>query len=1055
MNDPPSAVNESDIDIFVLSISETVASMVTENLEKKGYRVTFFTDGNYLLESLRRGKPNLLICDTTTLGEEGFEVCRQIKADEDLWVIPVLILTGASTISDLLQVLDCNADNFMPYPMDLSYCLSVIESMLGTPVERQTPDQIKTQFKISHDDRIYVVAANRRKLLEFLLSSFEIAANKSSELSHIKTEHKALSESALHFEERFTEQTRFINSANAALREKEHKIITFTGELEEKEQFLAQKTEEIDKLVRELEENKALLATYEENLRSIVQEIKDIEISHGSELATLMQQISELSAELDTAKTILETVRTELDEEKIHGTSLECTIELLVPQKELVEKVLHTVTGELEQLKSALAIEKSRATSAEQEIEAIVLAKTQSEQGLTQKIDSLSETAQQQNQDLTRLKNELEAEANLRISAENQAGTLRLDKEQLESSLRSAMDDLSRQLRELQTQYESASAALEHEKTITTSLREDLADAVADREKSEEQVKTDLDSNKTALAELKNDLDAAVAARTALERDLDAAKAETRASEEKLNLASQTGEQSGQQVHALTDELEQVKAALAGLKNDLDAAVAARTALERDLDAAKAETRASEEKLNLASQTEEQSSHQMKVLADELEQVKAALEHERDLITSLRQDLTEAVAEKENTEELVKTDLDSYKVTFIKLKRDLDEAIATRTTLEKEIEFVKIQDKAYKNELNLASQGREQSEIQVRSLIEELEKVKAAFESERSLHQTSDESLEGVVQTMERVELDLQRAVDERDKLNEFLKNEEKLRLAAEEKTRVVVQEHEQLEKEFHAVTDEQQRQEHDRAEKIQNLKKDLESLCDLQNSLENQVTILTEEKLQAEQKVQALTTELDLARTALANEWEDHMTSDEQLAAAVEERERLEQSFSQAVIPKEPEPLTISEPAPLSLAVVPPHEIQPSPVPESEESSGEVSPDLPFAPSEMVEDATGISEADKRISDTIGEEPEEEKTDTVPDETGEMMPAGMFSINRMQWFDLLKWAHHSKDISHDQRLQIVRMGRLIQKDRKLTRKQEDQVRELIVLVQALGYRPS
>jgi len=39
--------------------------------------------------------------------------------------------------------------------------------------------------------------------------------------------------------------------------------------------------------------------------------------------------------------------------------------------------------------------------------------------------------------------------------------------------------------------------------------------------------------------------------------------------------------------------------------------------------------------------------------------------------------------------------------------------------------------------------------------------------------------------------------------------------------------------------------------------------------------------------------------------------------------------------------------------------------------------------------------------------------------------------------------------------LQIVRMGRLIQKDRKLTRKQEEQVKEMIALVQAMGYRPS
>ena len=37
--------------------------------------------------------------------------------------------------------------------------------------------------------------------------------------------------------------------------------------------------------------------------------------------------------------------------------------------------------------------------------------------------------------------------------------------------------------------------------------------------------------------------------------------------------------------------------------------------------------------------------------------------------------------------------------------------------------------------------------------------------------------------------------------------------------------------------------------------------------------------------------------------------------------------------------------------------------------------------------------------------------------------------------------------------MQIVRMGRLIQKGRRLTNKQEEQVLEMIALVQRLGYR--
>jgi len=141
MNEPPLEKNESIIDIFVLSISESIAPQLTEPLEEKGYRVTLFSDSRRLLEVLREGKPNLLICDTTTV-DDGFEVCRRIKADSDLWVIPVLVFTSASTLSDLLNVLDCNADNFLAFPSDLPYRLSLIETMLTTPVERLTPELI-------------------------------------------------------------------------------------------------------------------------------------------------------------------------------------------------------------------------------------------------------------------------------------------------------------------------------------------------------------------------------------------------------------------------------------------------------------------------------------------------------------------------------------------------------------------------------------------------------------------------------------------------------------------------------------------------------------------------------------------------------------------------------------------------------------------------------------------------------------------------------------------------------------------------------------------------
>ena len=97
MNDPFSDGNESVIDIFVLGRSETGTQQLTEHLEHQDYRVTLFPDGTDLIETLRSGKPNLIICDTTSYGQEAYDYCRQIKSDDNLWMIPVMILTRASS----------------------------------------------------------------------------------------------------------------------------------------------------------------------------------------------------------------------------------------------------------------------------------------------------------------------------------------------------------------------------------------------------------------------------------------------------------------------------------------------------------------------------------------------------------------------------------------------------------------------------------------------------------------------------------------------------------------------------------------------------------------------------------------------------------------------------------------------------------------------------------------------------------------------------------------------------------------------------------------------
>jgi len=669
MNTPRSDETDSTIDIFVLSVSETVVPLLPEHLEKKGYQVTLFTDSKKLLEALKPEKPNLLICDTTTSDKEAFEVCRRIKADDDLWVIPVLILTNVSMISDLFDVLDCNADNFLPLPFDLPFGLTVIESMLGTPVERQIPDQIKTQFKIRHDDHTYIVAASRRKLLELLLSSFEIAVTTSSALSHVKTDLLTLTESAQYLEDRVAEQTRLIDTIQATLHQKEQKILALTSKLEEKQKLLAQKT------------HKAFIVTDDEDSQTVFQDKKGTETSSFSEITLLRQQISELSHEVATTKTSLDAVRKDLDEEKMHCTSLECTLELLDQQKELAMQ-----------------------------------AKTQSEQELTQIINDLNERKDEQAGDLIRLKSELEREVTRRISAENQVGSLSLEKEKTGSLVRPTADGPGDHLDDLQLQLETTRTALENEENTTKLLKEHLAEIVAEHEKTELRVKKDLESDAATIIKLKRDLDEATAVQNTQKSDIDALAIQKKAVVDELNLANQSRTQSDQQVCLLADELKKVQTAFDN---------------ERRLHLVE------DKRIDALMQTLQRTEQDLRTSLEEQKTLKELLENEQKLRVTAEENSQTAHEEREHLEQ------ELHAVTEEQARQE-NERVIKMQNLEEELELVRNQKTSLEKQVNVLTNERTPAEQTVKDLTDERDQAKNAISEKRLNHRTRNGSFVSV-----------------------------------------------------------------------------------------------------------------------------------------------------------------------------------------------------------------------------------------------------------------------------------------------------------------------
>ncbi|MDP3563120.1 MAG: response regulator, partial [Methanoregula sp.] len=1064
MNNPQSDGTESVIDIFVLGESETGTQELRDQLEHQNYQVTTFSDGPALIETLRLGKPNLIICDTTSYGQEAYDYCRQIKADDNLWMIPVMILTRASSLGDLLYVLDSNADNFIAQPYDSPYLLSLIEGMLSTPVERQTTDQIKTQFKIQHDERIFVVTADRRKLLEFLLSAFEIAVKNSEDLSAAYAQQQALSVRVTTLEDAGREQERAIGMLSASVKKKELDERTLKGDLEETEQALDEKTAEVGKLSRDLGDARTLLATAEEQFRILLDEKEKTAVAHQSETSLLNDQISSLSQEILTKTTGLETAQQALETETTRSAMLELAVREITGQKEHLDTMIQALTREKEELVLALSQEKERAQTAEGEMQSVFSAKVKSEQELTRLVDELKEAALRQNDEILALRSDLDSETSRYTSAEKRLESLRQELEQLRATHEVAGELQLRQSEELQARYDTTVATLFAQERELKCLKDEHVVALANAEKSA----TSAASITAAFNDLQAQYDKSVATLFAQERDVKvlrdelavaqdenkksaallasvkAASNETRVEIEEREWKIQSLEKqitdigiqkatSDEKARALTASLESVQAALNAqkaehaalgakleaairerdislqsvhssheqtkndlalqknnftqLNRDLEAAALLRSTLQGDIAAASSRIKELEHELKSAVLSKDQNGQQVRSLAEELGVVKttlketsSALAAEKEQHLALQAQLKAAIRERDETLQSVrgahdqtKTDLDGHRNDLMRLNRDLATANELNATLLADFNAASARIAGLEGELNSVVKGKEQTGQQARSLSEDLEGTRAELETERRIRRTAEMNLQKSAELTRRLEGEIARSTAEREGLKSALEQEKKLHTAAEEKIRAATQAKEHVEHEYRTVKNDYEQDDSLRAAKIQKLNKDFEEVLARQRILEQKVTTLESEKAAAEARADALSDEIQQARTALADEWEDHMNDEERLAATEKKAVLLEQTLSAtgkaaperkwAVVVKQTGLPAEIRPTPQAIVVTPPAATHAAPVP-------------PQTPEQKPEDAPSPGIEDLFEDDPVGPVTAEQKPD-------------------------------------------------------------------------------
>jgi len=101
-------------------------------LGRKGFKVIGANGGIEGLEAVRREKPDLVLLDLMMPDMDGWEVYQQMKADNALREIPVIVVTAkAQSIDKVLGLHIAKVDDYITKPFGPQELLESVEKILG------------------------------------------------------------------------------------------------------------------------------------------------------------------------------------------------------------------------------------------------------------------------------------------------------------------------------------------------------------------------------------------------------------------------------------------------------------------------------------------------------------------------------------------------------------------------------------------------------------------------------------------------------------------------------------------------------------------------------------------------------------------------------------------------------------------------------------------------------------------------------------------------------------------------------------------------------------
>jgi class 3 adenylate cyclase len=128
----------------VLVVDDTPhnVKLLADLLGVKGYEVATAASGEEALAKIAAEQPDLILLDVMMPGLSGYDVCRQLRADPQTALLPIVLVTSLDPQSERVKGIEAGADDFLPKPINQAELFARVRSLLRV---KSLQDEVRRQ----------------------------------------------------------------------------------------------------------------------------------------------------------------------------------------------------------------------------------------------------------------------------------------------------------------------------------------------------------------------------------------------------------------------------------------------------------------------------------------------------------------------------------------------------------------------------------------------------------------------------------------------------------------------------------------------------------------------------------------------------------------------------------------------------------------------------------------------------------------------------------------------------------------------------------------------